>query len=309
MEKAFSEPEPVALVLLSLPCERSAGHCLSMANLREVYAVAHKHEVPVIFDAHRFVFNAVHILDNEPEFKGKNLRFVTAEMFKLCDGFMMDTYRVANCGAFVCFRDEGMYHKKFSRPGRDIGVVMKEMQILNYGNDSYGALSGHDLLAMAMGIEGLLDELAIRNIRQQSAGFADMLTSKGVPGVIDGGFGVFLDMNKFFADVPAPEGVDMRGLGFVTELIHLYGVRAAECGPHAYGTHCACKMNMVRFAIPHGAYARNHFEYVAAAVAELYRLRAQIPNMHSIAKDETALPAVTSAMEPIYTAAGPIKVN
>jgi len=88
MEKAFSEPEPVALVLLSLPCERSAGHCLSMANLREVYACAHKHEVPVIFDAHRFVFNAVHILDNEPEFKGKNLRFVTAEMFKLCDGFV-----------------------------------------------------------------------------------------------------------------------------------------------------------------------------------------------------------------------------
>jgi len=279
-----------------------------MANLRAVYALAQKHQIPVIFDAHRFVFNAVHILDNEAEFKNTNLRFITSEMFKLCDGFMMDTYRVANCGAFVCFRDEGMFHKKFTRPGHDIGVVMKEMQILNYGNDSYGALSGHDLLAMAMGIEGLLDELAIRNVREQTEMLAGMLRAKSVPGVIDGGFGVFLDMNAFFADVPAvPEGtVDMRGAGFVTELIRLYGVRAAECGPHAYGTGGKCKINYVRFAIPHGAYARNHFEYVAAAVAELYRLRAQIPNMRSVAKETTALPAVTSPLEPVYTAAGPI---
>jgi len=298
MEKAFSEPEPVALVLISLPCARSAGHCLTMANLREAYALAHKHNVPVLFDAHRFVFNAVHILDNEPEFKNTNIRFVTSELFKLCDGFMMDTYRIANCGAFVCFRDQGMFHKQFSRPGQDIGVMMKETQILNYGNDSYGALSGHDLLAMAMGIENLLDDLTIRNIRQQSAMLAGMLTAKGVPGVIDGGYGVFLDMDKFFEGVAAPEGADLRGLGFVTELIHLYGIRCSEFGQHTFGTRGTHKVNMVRFAIPHGTYARNHFEYVAAAVAELYRLRAQIPNMRSVAKDTTALPAVSSAMEP-----------
>jgi len=308
MEKALTAPEPVALVLISLPCERSAGHCLSMANLREAYALAHKHNVPLFFDAHRFVFNAVHILDTDPEFKDKNIRFVTAEMFKLCDGFMMDTYRVANCGAFLCFRDEGVFHKKFTLPGRDIGVVMKETQILNYGNDSYGALSGHDLLAMAMGIENLLDDLAIRNVRQQSAMLTSMLNAKGVPGVIDGGYAVFLDMNKFFEGVAAPEGEDLRGLGFVTELIHLYGIRSAEHGPHTFGTRGSCKVNLVRFGIPHGAYARNHFEYVAAAVAELYRLRAQIPNMRYVSKETTALPAVCSAMEPVYTPAGPITV-
>jgi len=308
LQKALSEPEPVALILLSLPCERSAGHCLTMANLREVYAIAQKHNVPVIFDAHRFVFNAVHILDNEPEFKNTNIRFVTSELFKLCDGFMMDTYRVANCGAFLCFRDEGTFHKKFTRPGRDIGVVMKETQILNYGNDSYGALSGHDLLAMAMGIENILDDLALRNVRQQSATLASMLNEKAVPGVIDGSYGVFIDMNKFFADVPAPEGEDLRALGFVTELIHLYGIRCAEYGAHTFGNRGSHKINMVRFAIPHGTYARNHFEYVAAAVAELYRLRAQIPNMRTVTKETTALPAVCNAMEPVYTASGPIVV-
>ena len=100
----------------------------------------------------------------------------------------------------------------------------------------------------------------------------------------------------------------MRGVGFVDELIRLYGVRACECGPHTYGKRGECKMNLVRFAIPHGTYARNHFEYVAAAVAELYRLRAQIPNMRYAAKETTALPAVCSAMEPVYTASGPIVV-
>jgi len=161
---------------------------------------------------------------------------------------------------------------------------------------------------MAMGIENLLDDLAIRNIRQQTALLTEMLTAKGVPGVVNGGYGVFLDMDKFFEGVAAPEGEDLRGLGFVTELIHLYGIRCAEYGPHTFGTRGSCKMNLVRFAIPHGTYARNHFEYVAAAVAELYRLRAQIPNMRSVAKETTALPAVCSAMEPVYTAAGPITV-
>lgn len=88
MEKAFAAEEPVALVLLSLPCARSAGHCLTMANLREVYALAHKHNTPIVFDAHRFVFNALHILDTDPDYKGSNLRRVTADMFKLCDAFV-----------------------------------------------------------------------------------------------------------------------------------------------------------------------------------------------------------------------------
>lgn len=224
---------------------------------------------------------------------------------------MMDTYRVANCGAFVCFRDEGMFHKQFSLPGKDVGVVMKEMQILNYGNDSYGALSGHDLLAMALGLEGLLDESAVRHAAHQATALAELLRARGVPGVLDGGYAVFLDMDAFFADVPAqPAGIDdLRGLGLVTELVRLYGVRASEFGPHTFGMRGAVHPNMVRFAIPHGAYAQNHLEYIAAAVAELYRLRAHIPNMHP-APDapavSVALPAVTVPMEPLYPASGPI---
>ena len=225
---------------------------------------------------------------------------------------MMDTYRVANCGAFVCFRDQGVYHTRFSRPGKDVGVVMKEMQILNYGNDSYGALSGHDLLAMAVGIETLLDEASVRHVGHQAKAFADMLRRRGVPGVLDGAYAVFLDMDAFFADVPSPAkepADDLRALGFVTELVRLYGVRASEHGRHEFGTRGACKLNMVRFAVPHGAYAQGHFEYAAAAVAELYRLRAQIPNMRFAATELTALPAATSAMEPVYTAAGPIAID
>ena len=224
---------------------------------------------------------------------------------------MMDTYRVANCGAFVCFRDEGMFHKQFSLPGKDVGVVMKEMQILNYGNDSYGALSGHDLLAMALGIEGLLDESAVRHAAHQASSLAAMLRARGVPGVLDGGYAVFLDMDAFFADVPVqPAGADdLRGLGMVTELVRLYGVRASEFGPHTFGTRGAVHPNMVRFAIPHGAYAQNHLEYVAAAVAELHRLRARIPNMRPAPDAPTvpvALPALTVPMEPVYPEVGPI---
>lgn len=75
---------------------------------------------------------------------------------------------LANIGGLFCFRDEGLFHKKFSTPGRDIGIVLKEKQILNYGNDryefsismfslsSYGGVSGREIMAMAQGMYQVL---------------------------------------------------------------------------------------------------------------------------------------------------------
>ncbi|KAA6373506.1 MAG: Tryptophanase [Streblomastix strix] len=64
-------------------------------------------------------------------------------------------------GSLLCFRDQGLFHKKFSiyekKEGkkviiRDIAVMLKEKQILMYGNNSYGGLPGRDIMALSTGL-------------------------------------------------------------------------------------------------------------------------------------------------------------
>ncbi|KAA6395506.1 MAG: hypothetical protein EZS28_008969 [Streblomastix strix] len=64
-------------------------------------------------------------------------------------------------GGLRCFRDQGLFHKKFSiyekKEGkkviiRDIVVILKEKQILMYGNDSFGGLPGRDIMTLSTGL-------------------------------------------------------------------------------------------------------------------------------------------------------------
>lgn len=74
-------------------------------------------------------------------------------MFSFADGFTISFKKDghSNMGGGLFFRDKGIFHKKFSTHG-DIGIVLKEKQILNFGNDSYGALSGRDIMALTIGL-------------------------------------------------------------------------------------------------------------------------------------------------------------
>ena len=61
-------------------------------------------------------------------------------------------------GGILAFRDKGYFWKKFSEFNEDgsvktdVGILLKVKQISCYGNDSYGSMSGRDIMALAAGL-------------------------------------------------------------------------------------------------------------------------------------------------------------
>ena len=79
-----------------------------------------------------------------------SIKEIVNEMFKCADGFHISLKKdaVANMGGGLFFKNKGLFAKRF--PG--IGASMKEKQILIYGNDSYGGMSGRDIMCVARGL-------------------------------------------------------------------------------------------------------------------------------------------------------------
>ena len=90
----------------------------------------------------------------------KSIAEIATEMFSYCDAFTMSAKKDghANMGGMLAFRDKGLFWKNFSDFNEDgtvktdVGVLLKVKQISCYGNDSYGGMSGRDIMALAVGL-------------------------------------------------------------------------------------------------------------------------------------------------------------
>nr|AQQ13383.1 tryptophanase 1 [Mastigamoeba balamuthi] len=296
--------ESILFVMLTLTNSREAGHPVSMRNIVETAELAHSHNIPVVFDAARFALNAWAIHTYEDQYKAMSIAQIVKEMFAHCDAFVVGCKNSSNAGGFLSFRDQGVFHKRFSTKTRDVGIVIKEMQILSYGNDSYGGLSGRDIMAMAVGISQLTDAVRLERHVNQTLTFAERLVAAGVPGVMTSGSAVYVDVDEFFGARSAPE--DYRGMGLVSELIRLYGVRIAEIGPFTFpkGGELGHSPNYVRISVPFGTYSDEHILYAVAAIAELHRNKERLPKMKIVFGERLNLRHFQAGLKPIYPAEG-----
>ena len=152
-------PENVPLIFTCITNNPVCGQAVSMANLKEINRVAHKYNIPLVFDAARWAENAYFIKMNEEGYADKSIAEIATEMFSYCDAFTMSAKKDghANMGGMLAFRDKGLFWKNFSdfdengNVVTDVGVLLKVKQISCYGNDSYGGMSGRDIMALAVG--------------------------------------------------------------------------------------------------------------------------------------------------------------
>ena len=198
---------------------------------------------------------------------------------------------MAQAGGVLAFRDKGLFWKKFSDFNEDgsvktdVGILLKVKQISSYGNDSYGGMSGRDIMALAAGLyeASKFDYLDARV--KQCEYLAQGFYKAGVKGVVlpAGGHGVYINMDEFFDNKRSPE--TFAGQGFSVELIRRYGIRTAELGNYSMEYDLktpeqqAEVANVVRFAVNRSMYSKEHLDYVIAAVKALYEDRESIPNM------------------------------
>ena len=208
-------------------------------------------------------------------------------------------------GGGLFFRDQGTFHKKFSENG-DIGIRLKERQISTFGNDSYGGLSGRDIMALAAGLYEVVKESYLRERITQVRDFAVKLAQNNVPVVFPpGGHAIYLNIDKFF------EGTDMKiddfgGVGFTIELLRHYGIRACELGPFAFEWDNKTSkeregiLNFVRFAVPRNVYNTSHIDYAVAAITELYKNKDKIPKVKISRGAKLRLRHFQSGLQPQY---------
>ena len=286
-------PENVPLVYTTITNNTVCGQPVSMANIRESSRIAHKYGIPFMLDAARWAENCYFIKVNEEGYGDKSIFAIAKELFSYCDGFTASLKKDghANMGGILAFRDKGLFWKNFSdfdaegNVVTDVGILLKVKQISSYGNDSYGGMSGRDIMALAAGLYECGRVEYLKERVEQCEYLAQGFYKNGVKGVVlpAGGHGVYINMDEFFHGKRGHQS--FAGAGFSLELIRRYGIRVSELGdfsmeydlktPEQQKEVC----NVVRFAINRSQLSREHLDYVIAAVTELYKDRKSIPNM------------------------------
>ncbi len=297
----------IPMIFITITNNTVAGQPVSLANIEEVSAVAARYQIPLFFDACRFAENAYFIQRYEPGYRDRSIQSIVQEMFSYVDGFTISFKKdgLANIGGGLFFRDQGTFQQRFS-VGEDIGTRLKEKQILTFGNDSYGGLSGRDIMSIASGLFEVVGEPYLQSRIGQTHYFARRLAENGVPAVLPaGGHAVYVDMDRFFRRTPnRPE--DFRGIGLIIELIRRYGIRASEVGPFSFEWDQKTEeqrqgiLSLVRFAIPRNLYGQEHIDYAVAAITELHKNEHVIPKMRITRGASLRLRHFQAGLEPVY---------
>lgn len=284
--------ENIPMIYSTITNNTVCGQPVSMANIRAVSEIAHKYDIPFMLDVARWAENCYFIKKYEDGYANKSIFEIAKELFSYCDGFTASLKKDghSNIGGVCAFRDKGYFWRSFSdfntdgSVKTDVGILLKVKQISSYGNDSYGAMSGRDMMALAAGLYEVGRFEYLEERVDQCEYLAQGFYKAGLPVVLPaGGHGVYLNMDKFF-DYKR-ERDKFAGQGFSLELIRRYGIRISELGDYSmeYDNKTPEQQkevcNVVRFAINRNQLCQEHLDYVIAAVVELYKDRESIPNV------------------------------
>lgn len=147
------------------------------------------------------------------------------------------------------------------------------------GFPHYGGLAGHDLEALAQGIRESAAETFVRHHVAQVAFLGDALRQAGVPIVVPvGAHAVFLDAKRFLSHL---EQSRFPAQALAAAVYLAGGVRAMERGivSGQHGDEPYDGLELVRLTLPRRVYAQEHLAYSAAAVAEVFAEREDIPGL------------------------------
>jgi tyrosine phenol-lyase len=272
-------PKRVPLVMVTVTNNTGGGQPVSVANLREVATVSHRHGVPVYLDMCRWAENAFFVREREAEFASRSIREIGRTVFALVDGATMSAKKdgLVNIGGFVVTRDA------------ELASRIKEQLILFEGFPTYGGLARRDLEAMAIGLEEATDLDYLEHRIGQVRYLATQLADAGVPLFEPtGGHGVYLDAHRFLPHVP-PE--QFPGQSIVVELYREGGVRTVEIGEVFRGEKAGedasrDELSLVRMAIPRRVYSASHMDHVARTVIAVWKRRTSIGGLMMIEAPE-----------------------
>lgn len=265
--------ENIAYVCAAVTCNLAGGQPMSIANLKAVSELCHKHGIKVFMDATRCVENAYFIKEREEGYADYSIKDLVRLEFSYADGCTMSGKKdcLTNIGGFLCMNDD------------DLFLQAKGMVVQFEGMPSYGGLAGRDMEAMAIGLrESVQDqyiEYRVKHVRY----LADKLLAAGVPIVEPvGGHAVFVDARRF---LPHLDQSQFPAQALAAALYIDSGVRSMERGIISAGRDVVTgedhhpKLETIRLTIPRRVYTYAHLDIVADAVINLYKKRGTIKGL------------------------------
>jgi tyrosine phenol-lyase len=271
----------------------AGGQPMSMANLRDLYALCSRHRILVMLDATRALENAWFIKQREHGYESKSVKEILLEICSYSDGATVSSKKdnLVNIGGFMAVRDP-----EIARKARALLVSFEGLQ-------TYGGMAGRDMEALSRGIrEMVADDDHVRARIGQVEYLGNLLIKTGVPIVMPiGGHGVFVDASATLAHLPQDEFPAQA----LTAALYLdSGVRGMERGivsagrDAVTGDHHRPQLELMRLAIPRRVYTQSHMDVVAESVGEVYEARETIRGLR-FTYEPTSLRFFQARFEPV----------
>ena len=171
------------------------------------------------------------------------------------------------------------------------------------GYITYGGMSGRDMAALAQGLKEATTFEYLESRIKQVHYLGNLLREAGIPVQEPfGGHAIFVDATRFLPRVPREEYIAQT---LALELYLESGVRAVEIGTLLADRDPETRENryprleMVRLTIPRRVYTRNHMDYVAAALQNIFERREKILSGYKILYEAPIMRHFTVELEKI----------
>ncbi|MBX7079214.1 MAG: tryptophanase [Nannocystaceae bacterium] len=283
--------DAVPCVMLTVTNNAGGGQPVSLANIRAVAELAHRHGKPFFIDGCRFAENAWFIKQREPGQHDRSVVEIVRDMFAVADGMTMSAKKdaFANIGGWLALDDD------------ELAARARTRLIQTEGFPTYGGLAGRDLDAIAQGLAEIVDEdyLAYRIRTNEYIG--EKLLALGIPIVRPtGGHAVFVDARAWLPHIPP---LAYPGQSLVCALYLRGGIRACEIGTVMFGRHpdgseTPAAMDLVRLAMPRRVYTQSHADYVVETFAEIAAHKDALPG-YRITWEPPAMRHFTARFAPL----------
>jgi len=273
--------EKVSYISLEGNVNMAGGQPFSMKNLKELYELCSKNNIPIMLDATRIIENSYFIKTREEGYADLSIEEILMEICSYTDGATMSSKKdhLVNIGGFLALNDDHLAQK-----ARELLVVFEGLQ-------TYGGIAGRDMEAMARGIEEAVQYDHMKARIGQVEYLGEKLLEIGVPIVKPiGSHAIYLDAKKFLPHIPQDQ---YPAQALAAAIYEDSGVRTMERGivsagrDKKTGNHYFPKLELVRLTIPRRVYTQAHMDVTAESIEAVFENRDSIKGLKMVYEPES----------------------